>query len=287
MIICKTLPALRQSLKGHQPFDNTVGFVPTMGALHAGHLRLVSQSLQAGCYTVASIFVNPTQFNDPADFAKYPVTIEQDIYLLQQAGCHVLFLPDVHTLYPHGTALARPYDLGRMDQLLEGAHRPGHFQGVCQVVERLLRLVQPGQLFMGQKDYQQCMVVQRLLHLTGLPVQLRVVATMREANGLAMSSRNQRLTPAERQTAGIIFKQLEYLKNYITQQPIEHLIAHATRQLQAQGLEPIDYVSIADARSLEPVHHFNPNQPLVALIAAFLGAVRLIDNLTIYEPATP
>src|SRR5258708_33913479 len=165
MILFKRAGDLSGWLQGQRSQGKSIGFVPTMGALHAGHISLIDISKKSMGLTVCSIFVNPTQFNDPKDFQKYPITIEKDIYLLEKAGTDVLFLPEVGDLYPGGTANLEKYELGRLENLLEGKDRPGHFQGVCQVMRRLLDIVAPDDLFMGQKDYQQCMVVRRLLEL--------------------------------------------------------------------------------------------------------------------------
>lgn len=279
MIIFKTISAIRAYLE--KPFlqTQTIGFVPTMGALHAGHLSLIQESKQACDVTVASIFVNPTQFNDPKDYEKYPVTIEEDCRLLEEAKTDLLFLPSVKEMYPDGTASPKHYDLGELENLLEGRYRPGHFQGVCQVVEHLLEIVKPARLFMGQKDYQQCMVIQRLLQITGMPVQLNVSPTLREKDGLAMSSRNVRLTADQRQRATAIYEQLKRIKEKYTSQDLFSLQQEATEQLQNVGFSKVDYVSIADANTLQPITQPYNETKAVALIAAFMGDVRLIDNL--------
>ncbi len=212
MILFRRSDDLSKWLNQETASGKSIGFVPTMGALHAGHISLITISKKETDITVCSIFVNPTQFNDPKDFQKYPITLEKDIALLEAAGVDILFLPGVSELYPTGTANLEHYDLGQLENLLEGKYRPGHFQGVCQVMYRLLHLVRPDHLFMGQKDYQQCMVVQRLLTLLGLPIQLHRCPIIREADGLAMSSRNQRLSPAQRANATAIYRALLLLK---------------------------------------------------------------------------
>ncbi|HLI93830.1 MAG TPA: pantoate--beta-alanine ligase, partial [Puia sp.] len=172
MILFKRAADLTGWLEREKAAGRTVGFVPTMGALHAGHMSLITISKKATAITVCSIFVNPTQFNDALDYEKYPVTLEKDIAMLEQAGTDVLFLPGLAELYPAGIKALEHYDLGELDKVLEGRFRPGHFQGVCQVMSRLLQLVRPDRLFLGQKDYQQCLVIQRLLSLMGLPAVL-------------------------------------------------------------------------------------------------------------------
>ena len=158
--------------------NGTIGYVPTMGALHEGHLSLIKKCKSESTFTVCSIFVNPTQFNDKSDFEKYPVKLEEDIALLIQAGCDILFLPNVKELYPNGTTL-ETYNLGALETIWEGKFRPGHFQGVCQVVQRLLSIIKPNKLFMGQKDYQQCMIIQQLIHLIDFKTELVICSTIR------------------------------------------------------------------------------------------------------------
>lgn len=256
-----------------------IGFVPTMGALHQGHISLIEKSKECATITVSSIFINPTQFNDQQDFVQYPVTLDKDIHQLEKAGCDILFLPSVNDIYPNGTKGLETYALGRMEALLEGHYRPGHFQGVCQVVNRLLDAVQPDLLFLGQKDYQQCMVIAKMLELTGKKIQLIQAPTLREADGLAMSSRNMRLEAASRQNATAIYAALQFLKSNIQPGYTTELTQKAIDNLHKAGFERVDYVSIANAQSLEPITVWDGQTPIVALIAAFIGGVRLIDNL--------
>ena len=276
MIIFKRAADLTAYLKKQQAAGQMVGFVPTMGALHAGHISLISISKKNTSLTVCSIFVNPTQFNDPKDFQKYPITIEKDITLLEKAGTDVLFLPEVSELYPGGTSGLEHYDLGPLETMLEGKFRPGHFQGVCQVMQRLLNIVRPDDLFMGSKDYQQCMVVQRLLTLIELPANLHRCPIVREPDGLAMSSRNVRLDPDQRDRATAIYQALTKMKDMPAGLPSDMLIALAADRLLKAGFR-IDYISIADPDTLTPLSHARP--AAVALIAAFMGEVRLIDNM--------
>jgi pantoate--beta-alanine ligase len=281
MILFKKAADLTHRLKRQQAAGLTIGFVPTLGALHQGHISLIDISRSQTALTVCSIFVNPTQFNDPADFNKYPVTLEKDIALLEKAGTDALFLPDVASLYPGGTTNLEKYDLGPLESVLEGKYRPGHFQGVCQVMYRLLDIVQPDHLFMGSKDYQQCMVVQRLLAIMGLSTILHRCPIVREPDGLAMSSRNTRLDPAQRANALAIYRALRGIQEgWSAGAPIAKLIATATTTLEAASFR-VDYVSIADAATLEPLS--GHGKPAVALIAAFQGEVRLIDNLTLQD----
>lgn len=281
MILFKQISQLQQELQAARNENKSIGFVPTMGALHEGHLSLIAQSKQENDLTVCSIFVNPTQFNDPKDFEKYPITTAQDILLAEKAGLDILFMPSVAEMYPNGQQLATPYQLGRIETLLEGAHRPGHFQGVCQVVHHLLNIVQPNGLYMGQKDYQQCMVVSKLLEITGLSqtIQLKVSPTLREADGLAMSSRNVRLSPEAHAQATVIYKTLAWVKDHIKTKEILILQQEAAQNLLQNGFDKVDYISIADGVTLEPVTKPVAGQQLVVLAAAFINNVRLIDNL--------
>lgn len=281
MILLKTATDLSFFLSAKKAQGLQTGFVPTMGALHEGHLRLAEHSKKNNNITVVSIFVNPTQFNDPQDFTRYPVTLENDIYLLEKTGCDILFLPSVPEIYPSGMQLTQSYDLGYLETLLEGKYRPGHFQGVCQVVHRLLELVQPANLYLGQKDYQQCMVIRQLIHLTALPVQLEIVPTKREPSGLAMSSRNLRLSENEKKAAAVIYQCLVTIQAGLKPGSLDSLVTEATAAIMAAGFDKIDYVSIADAATLLPVTAWDGQSKLVALVAAFISGVRLIDNLTL------
>ncbi|MEO7531904.1 MAG: pantoate--beta-alanine ligase [Sediminibacterium sp.] len=279
MILIKTVAALTEYLSSKQIAGATVGFVPTMGALHAGHLSLVEHSIKNTNTTICSIFVNPTQFNDPADFTKYPVTLEKDLLLLEQAGCNVVFLPSVNEIYPEGTVIKKQFDLGFLETILEGKFRPGHFQGVCQVVHRLLEIVQPTTLFLGRKDYQQCMVIRRLITLANWDIQVTLIPTLREASGLALSSRNIRLPEIDRQSASVIYQALLFIKENIKPGDPSTLIATADTMILQAGFQKIDYVAIASADTLENITEWNGKVKLVALVAAFIGGVRLIDNM--------
>jgi pantoate--beta-alanine ligase len=280
MILTKTKEGLRQVLDRHLNQGKLLGFVPTMGALHEGHLSLIESSMPDNSITVCSIFVNPTQFNDPADFQKYPVTIDQDIFKLEKTGCDVLFFPAVNEIYPDDTASQVHYDIGYLETILEGKFRPGHYQGVCQVMDRLLNVVKPDNLYLGQKDYQQCMVINRLLQIKSLDTSctLHVCPTLRDPDGLAMSSRNMRLTAGDRAVAPSIYRVLSFLKEHMKPGDLEELKNKAVQLLEKEGFS-VDYIEIADAATLSLVKNWDGKQKLVALAAAFLHDVRLIDNL--------
>lgn len=280
MILFKTINELKKYIIKTRLSGTPVGFVPTMGALHAGHLSLIKASKAVTGLTVCSIFVNPTQFNNPTDYQRYPATIEQDIRLLEQEGCDILFLPSVQEIYPANYQQKR-YNLGSLELYLEGKYRPGHFQGVCQVVERLLYIVEPDQLFLGRKDYQQCMVIAELINQTGMHTDLRIVPTMREPSGLAMSSRNLRLSETDREKASAIYHTLQWIKATIHTGSIKNIIVNAEKMLIDTGFNKVEYISIVHAQNLEPIEEWDREMPLVALAAAFLSGVRLIDNISL------
>lgn len=249
-----------------------------MGALHQGHVSLLSRAAADGMLTVCSVFVNPTQFNDKNDFAKYPTSTEADIEMLLQAGCDVLFLPDATEVYPDGETGAATYDFGYLDTVLEGAKRPGHFKGVGQVVARLLTIVQPDKLYMGQKDYQQCMVVSKLLQLTGSKTEMVLCPIVREQDGLAMSSRNRRLTDPQRAVAGIIYQCLVSIQAKQGTDSFSIAKKECEDLMMAKGLAP-EYINLAKADDLTLLAEYTPGTIMVALIAARIGEVRLIDNI--------
>jgi pantoate--beta-alanine ligase len=278
MIIIHKAQYLTDYLGKQRKRGLTIGFVPTMGALHDAHISLVNQSAAFTNITVCSIFVNPTQFNDPSDYDKYPVTLENDIRLLAGSGASVLYVPTVNEVYPNGTSSLEKYDLGHLETLLEGKFRPGHFQGVCQVMSRLLRTVVPDKLFMGQKDYQQCMVIKKLLGYLKQNTLLVTCPTLREKDGLAMSSRNMRLNEEQRKRAPLIYQVLTSIKSQLVPGNLIHLKREAANRLNNGGFR-VEYVEIADASTLHPYDEWDGRKPLVALVAAFNGEIRLIDNM--------
>lgn len=289
MVLFKKVAGLQQYLTSLKQKGLKTGFAPTMGALHQGHLSLIESSRKVNAITVSSIFVNPAQFNDPKDFEKYPVTIEKDILMLETAGCDVLFLPSVEEIYPAGSPGKELYNLGYLETILEGKYRPGHFQGVCKVMDRLLDIVRPDNLYLGQKDYQQCMVITKLTELMGKKDSIitNICPTLRESDGLAMSSRNMRLNKEEREIAPGIYQTLTFIKKNLTKGSLRELKAKAFAKLVAQGFKP-DYIEIADAATLQIINDpiaigWDGKQKLVALAATFLHEVRLIDNLLLNE----
>lgn len=253
----------------------TIGFVPTMGALHQGHLSLVAQSRAGTDVTICSIFVNPTQFNDPADLQRYPRTPEKDAAMLEQAGCDVLFMPPVEEVYPQKDT--RTFDFGRLGQVLDGAARPGHFNGVGQVLSILFAMVKPDKAYFGLKDYQQVQIVKSLVKQLGLPLQIVPCDILREPDGLAMSSRNALLSTEERAVAAFIPAMMQEAKRIYNGQGIEASAQYVQQAVSAQPLMKLDYYKICDRDTLEELSQKSDHA--IALIAVFVGKIRLIDNL--------
>lgn len=259
----------------------SIGFVPTMGALHEGHISLIKKAIAENDVVVCSIFVNPTQFNDPNDLAKYPKPIEKDIDLLKKAGCHYLFLPEANDIYADGTDWVHSF--GKLEQLWEGAMRPGHFKGVGQVVYKLFNIVQPNNAYFGQKDFQQTLIVQKLIDDFNLPIQLHVCPVVREDNGLAMSSRNVRLTIQERLSAGKIYQALQSSKELINngENDIQKILSDATTILESLEDAQIEYVAIVEPKTLEPFEVLPERGQVLMIIALRVAGTRLIDNMYI------
>ena len=284
MILFRKAKDISSYLLKMKASGNNIGFVPTMGALHEGHVSLIRISKDAGSVTVCSIFVNPTQFNDAKDFNNYPSTIKKDIDALEKAGCDVLFLPSVGEMYPFGTKNVQSYNLGYLETVLEGKYRPGHFQGVCMVMHRLLNIINAHELYLGQKDYQQCMVIKKMVELQKIETKINICPTLRETSGLAMSSRNMRLSNDDKIQAIKIFETLSYLKNNIRQGNLTALKKIAVNNLTDAGFK-VDYVEVADADNLEIIEQWDGHARLVVVAAAFLEEVRLIDNMLLKADA--
>jgi pantoate--beta-alanine ligase len=260
----------------------TIGFVPTMGALHEGHIYLVKKAQQRCDLTVMSIFVNPTQFNDKNDLLKYPRTLEADTKLVDEVGLNYLYAPNVEEIYPKDLDTSLSLDLGHFDKVLEGTFRPGHFAGVCQVVKRLLDLVKPDQLLMGQKDFQQFTIVGRMIDILKIPTELVVIKTRRNKNGLALSSRNARLSDHGREHALFIYKSMLSIKRNLLLKPIEALSQNGCQRLTKKGFN-VEYVAIVSGHTLLPVVHVEKEDYIVVCVAAWYEGVRLIDNLIIKD----
>lgn len=278
MNIFRTKQALQTYLDSPRKAARRIALVPTMGALHEGHLSLIKEAQQIADIVVCSIFVNPTQFNDPTDLEKYPRPEENDLRLLQEMGCDVAFLPSVEEMYPQ-TEEPWHLDLGSLEQVWEGEKRPGHFQGVTQIVFKLFRLVEPDIACFGQKDFQQVMVIQRLIDLKNLPVSLHIVPTVRNAEGLALSSRNMRLSEAGKQKALALYRALNHIKRHFKDDDLNTLRQEALDILHQEKEIDVEYLAICETRSLQEIDRIDPAKKHVALLVAWVEGVRLIDNM--------
>ncbi len=280
MIIFKHGGKLEDFVLRKKNKNNSIGFVPTMGALHEGHLSLIRECKKVSKITIASIFVNPTQFNNKEDLKKYPRPVSKDILLLEENGCDILFLPDEKEIYPNDESKKKSYRLGNLESIMEGEFRPGHFQGVCLVVEKLLNIINPDFLFLGQKDYQQCLVIKKLISLMHQKTRVIICPIFRETNGLAMSSRNARLNPSERENASELYRSLNSIKENLSGDNFLNLRKQVLSHLQEKGFK-VEYLELARRKNLKIVTNPNGGEELIILIAAFLSNVRLIDNLLI------
>lgn len=275
--IVERIESVRQEVARARQAQRRIGFVPTMGALHAGHAALIQRARKECGYVVVSIFVNPTQFGPQEDFARYPRTLAADQKLCAEEGADLIFAPSVEEIYPP------PYrtfvEVTELDQVLCGASRPKHFRGVCTVVLKLLHIVQPDVVYFGEKDYQQARIIRQMIRDLNIPVHMEVVPTVREADGLACSSRNSYLTAAQRQVAPRIYQALLELRQRV--QEGEREVARLQTQLQeALSAIPearVDYAHIVDADTLQPLEQLD--RPAIAAVAVFLGTTRLIDNI--------
>lgn len=276
MFLYKEISALQKHLSPKDSKSPQTGFIPTMGSLHAGHLALIRACKEQGNRAVCSIFINPTQFNRQDDFDKYPREIEKDIELLYAAGCDVLFHPLPSMMYPDGYAIQH-YDYGNITNSLEGFHRPGHFDGVITVVKKLLDIVQPDHIYIGQKDFQQCAVIHHLIQVNGFSTIPHVIPTMREESGLAMSSRNARLSALERKEAVILYDTLEWINGQPVGKSVQALKDEAVGKISR--LLKTEYLEIVNYETLDPVAEMKRGEKYVALVAAWCGNVRLIDNM--------
>ncbi|MFI5221031.1 MAG: pantoate--beta-alanine ligase [Bacteroidia bacterium] len=282
MRLFKEIKSLQNFLQNERKKSSTIGFVPTMGALHQGHISLIKKSMAENPISVCSIFVNPSQFNNAEDLANYPRTIEEDIKKLVESGCPVLFLPHEKELFPKNEKLLDA-DFGLFTESFEGKFRPGHFSGMISVVKKFFDIILPDHSYFGQKDFQQCMVVKELIKKYALPVRLHICPIVREPDGLAKSSRNARLTPEERNTAVIIPQILFSIKETFHQIPTEDLISSSLRKLTAHSpMVKVDYLEVIDADTFKPTNR-DTKTKAVAMIAAWCGNIRLIDNMILTD----
>lgn len=278
MLIIRNNAGLQGFIAAAQKKGQQIGFVPTMGALHEGHLALVRHAASLSDLVVCSIFVNPTQFNDPADLETYPRPISRDIHLLHGVGCTVVYLPDVIDVYPPELNTSLHIMPGALAEVMEGEFRPGHFEGVMQVVKRLLDLVTPDVLIMGQKDYQQVAIIRFLLQSLKSNVELVVSPTIREKDGLAMSSRNVRLTKLWRSKAPLIHQTLVGVGDQLGKKTPRSLAGEGYAALGSAGFRP-EYFRIVDGRTLQEIEDPKQHDQIVVCTAAWAGDVRLIDNV--------
>ena len=278
MYIFKQINPLKTKVNQLKSQGLSVGFVPTMGALHDGHLKLLETAIEKTDRTFCSIFVNPTQFNEASDLEKYPRTPEKDIDKLLSIGCDVLFMPSVSEIYPDPPSPPLAIDFQGLDERLEGQFRPGHFAGVATVVHRLLEIVEPDALFMGQKDYQQVQIVGQMIEQTQLPVQLHMEPIVREESGLAMSSRNVRLSEQGKVKAALIAQVLQWVKAHIEFEKVNLLKEYAIKQFEAVGFRP-EYFEIVDGKNMLPIEAIASVKSAVACTAVWVEDVRLIDNI--------
>lgn len=272
---------MRSMIAEERKKNHSIGFVPTMGALHAGHLSLVKKAKEENDICIVSIFVNPLQFNNKEDFNKYPIQSDQDIHLLKQAGCNIIFMPEITDFYPSEPGIS--VNVGLLDSILEGAHRPGHFSGVAIVICKLFNIIQPDKAYFGQKDLQQVAVINQLVRELSFQVEIISCPIIREKSGLAMSSRNMRLTDKGRELAANIYKALCLMaEKIITGEPDAKTIQQVGMQFLATIPQiKVEYLEIVNGETLENVSSITQRSKIGICIAAFVEDVRLIDNLVI------
>lgn len=277
MRVVKTISELKSLISGYKQENKTVGLVPTMGALHAGHKSLVDRARKENDIVVVSVFVNPTQFNNKQDLATYPRTEERDCALLEAAGCDLVFMPAVEEVYPEPDN--RQFDLGAVAEVMEGAHRPGHFNGVAQIVSKLFSFVEPDRAYFGEKDFQQIAVIRKMVQLEGFKLQIVACPIKREDDGLALSSRNVRLTAEQRQLAPNIYRVLKESCNFAKSHTVAETEKFVVDSLNAQPQMEVEYYSIVDALTMQPVSDWADADSITGCITVYCGEVRLIDNI--------
>lgn len=277
MKVLRNKKTLVDYIERHKEMGKKIGFAPTMGALHLGHISLYETAKKENDEIISSIFVNPTQFNNPDDFEKYPQTLENDLKLLEKAGVDAVYVPKAIDIYPEGLK-SKHYDFDGLDNEMEGKYRPGHFDGVGTVVEELLRQVQPHNAYFGEKDYQQLAIIKKMVEKTKLPVKIHGVPTLREEDGLAMSSRNVRLTETQRKEATIIYETLTKVKEWFKVLSVEEIKLRVLEIFRNSNFE-LEYFVIADEKTLKETDYFYKDKNYRAFIVAYADTVRLIDNM--------
>ncbi|HSO85731.1 MAG TPA: pantoate--beta-alanine ligase [Draconibacterium sp.] len=276
MFLIETIIELQKKLNDLKK-TGTIGFVPTMGALHAGHISLVQQAVSENQVVVVSIFVNPTQFNDKTDLEKYPRNLNADLKLLEKTGCHFVFAPKTHEIYPEQDN--RKFNFGDLETVMEGKFRPGHFNGVAQVVSKLFDIVQPDKAYFGLKDFQQLAIIKEMVAQLKLSVEIVACPIVREESGLAMSSRNELLTVDERKNAAVISQTLSEAQKLTGKKSVRELVDWVTQTINKNPYLTVEYVEIVDDRNLQPVKNWEENGRKVCCVAVFCGKIRLIDNV--------
>ncbi len=282
MRVLTNINSLNQLLEKSRVSNKNIGFVPTMGALHDGHLSLVKLAQKDCDVVVCSIFVNPTQFNDSNDLKNYPNTIEEDIKLLEKSSCDILFLPNLTEMYPQGL-ITKQFQLNGIDKVLEGEKRPGHFDGVCTIVHRLFSVVKPNTAYFGEKDFQQVAVIREMVNSLSLPIQIKTGQTIREKDGLAKSSRNILLSTTQRTKAIYIYASLQKIKSLygkVDCDKLKEMVKDDVSEVQDMHL---DYIEIVNRHSFRVLKGRVNNEEAIALMAVFLGNVRLIDSLSLID----
>lgn len=277
MIILKTINDINSFVDASKESRKSIGFVPTMGALHVGHLSLIDRCKAENDITVCSIFVNPIQFNDPKDFEKYPRTEEADCKMLEQHGCDVVFMPERTEIYNNDQQ--KDFSFGSLEQVMEGEHRPGHFKGVAIIVDKLFQIVTPDRAYFGEKDYQQLKIIQKLVQIERLNIEIIPCPTLREDDGLAMSSRNMRLNSEQRAAAPLIFKTLNEAVKTGKSMNIEEIKSFVIEKINTSKHLKVEYFELADENSLQPINSWDETTNIRGFIAVFCGEVRLIDNI--------
>jgi len=276
-VVVGAIAELKVMLQGYRNEGKSIGFVPTMGALHKGHVSLVERSVAENDITVVSIFVNPTQFNDKNDLKNYPRMPEKDIAMLDTAGVDVVFMPTESEIYPEPDT--RVFDFGMLDKVMEGRFRPGHFNGVAQVVSKLFDIVEPHRAYFGQKDYQQLAIIRAMVRMLGYRVEIVGCPIVREPDGLAMSSRNLLLTPEHRKSAPLIYQTLAEARNKTHELSVKEMIDWVVNRINLDTNLKVEYFELADADSLMPVQSWDHPNGIVGCIAVWAGNIRLIDNM--------
>ena len=276
MEVFTNISDIKKALNKHRSQGETIGFVPTMGALHKGHVSLVEKAVSENDIVVVSIFVNPTQFNDKSDLKNYPRTPDNDVNLLEKSGVHYIFMPTEQEIYPEPDT--RVFDFGLLDKVMEGEHRPGHFNGVAQVVSKLFDIVEPHCAYFGQKDFQQLAIIRRMVNLLDLKIEIVPCPIIREIDGLAMSSRNLLLEPAIRECAPQIYKTLSDARNKVNELSVKELINWAVTRINSNANLVVEYFSLVDSETLQPVSNWEDSISIIGCIAVQAGKVRLIDN---------